>query len=214
MPSAIMREAKTGGLLKQCSKCKHWKKLNRDRFYVREYHPNGEPRLWSARCKQCAKIAQRQAKGHKPRKPGMTEEARRARRAELYRQRMEAIRADQARLDAHREAVRVKASLARERAGASQYRPRQKHNGRTVAGAYTGPSRTEVVDAEPLRAYIRHEFPGVNANELAIEIGYAVPDRRLREVLNGQERIELDTVDRFFTVGLGRPDVLNDVYPL
>lgn len=84
----------------------------------------------------------------------------------------------------------------------------------TAMGAYIGPSKVEVVDAEPLREFIRTAFPDTNANALAAKIAFAISDRRLRDLLNGQPKIELDTADRFFTVGLGRPDLLNATYPI
>jgi hypothetical protein len=78
---------------------------------------------------------------------------------------------------------------------------------------YRPPSCVEVVDAEPFRDFLAVMYPGMNAGEIATLIAFAVSDRRLREIFRGAATVELDTVDRFFTRGLGRPDLLNAVYP-
>lgn len=41
-----------------------------------------------------------------------------------------------------------------------------------------------------------------------------VPAKRFRDVLNGQDKVSLAVVDQTVTVGLGRPDFLNDLYPI
>lgn len=86
---------------------------------------------------------------------------------------------------------------------------------RPTKEAYKGPSCAEVVDVAPLLAFIDDRFPGLTPSEVAREIGYAVSERRLRAVFyEGQMTMELDTVDRFLTQGLGRPDLLNAIYPV
>lgn len=103
--------------------------------------------------------------------------------------------------------------LRRERAGTGSLEAQRNYP--ATYDPYRGPSCGEVVDVAPFRSYLRTEYPDMNANQVAVAIGYAVSDRRLREILNsGTTTIELDTVDRFFTRGLARPDLLNVIYPM
>lgn len=79
--------------------------------------------------------------------------------------------------------------------------------------AHRPPSLKDAIPAEPFVAWIRDEFHGAEPSTIAIALH--IPDRRVRALLNGElDRVTLDFVDRAFTRGLGRPDLLNMVYPI
>jgi hypothetical protein len=80
---------------------------------------------------------------------------------------------------------------------------------------YQKPTRVEVVEPEPLLEFIGARFDGWNCYEIAALAGDAVSERWLsRLMLDRPAVVELDAVDRFLTLGLGRPDLLNDLYPV
>jgi hypothetical protein len=196
--------------MKCCSRCRRWK--NVDRFYVRTRDAQGNPVTWSARCRHCGKVAQRERTGYKARKPAMTPDQQRERRKALYAARIAEIYADPERLAAHREFMRVKEKLRRQRNGGKTLPPKRTMAGREVAHAYRPPSAHDGVDARPFITWLSTTFAGWEPGELAQLLG--IPDRRIRELLSGQPRVTLDLVDRALTLGLGRPDLLNDLYPV
>ena len=77
--------------------------------------------------------------------------------------------------------------------------------------AYRPPSQAEMVPAAPLASYLRTTFPGWLPDQIA-RFGDGVSARWLRNVLDGQEAIELDAADRLLT-GLGKPWLFNVLYP-
>jgi hypothetical protein len=84
-----------------------------------------------------------------------------------------------------------------------------------VTGTTPGSHGGERVNAGPLLELLRDMFPGWTAHQIALLAGYTISDRRLRDVLNErQDHVELETVDRLLTRGLGRPDLLYVLYPL
>jgi hypothetical protein len=69
------------------------------------------------------------------------------------------------------------------------------------------------VNAGPLAAYLRMTFPHLPASEIALAL--TVPERRLRPIMAGtDDRVTLAWVDKAVTRGLGRPDLLNQLYPV
>ena len=77
---------------------------------------------------------------------------------------------------------------------------------------YLPVSCKDVVPAAPFAQYVGELFPGWTPGELAVLL--AIPERRVRDLLEyGAEAVTLDLVDRALTIGLGRPDVLNALYP-
>jgi len=101
---------------------------------------------------------------------------------------------------------------AREDAGHPLVRTRALEHGPRLH--YRPPSKADVVPAEPLLRYLRHAFHGWKPGEITSAHG-GVIGRRLLEAFNGrQDMLDLDAVDRFLTIGMGRPDLLNELYPL
>jgi hypothetical protein len=209
-PSRLLTTT-AGERLKECSYCHQWKPVGR--FFAKEYDDQHEVRLWSSRCKLCHKLIQRRKAGHKARKPGMTPAQQRARRLELYAKNMAVVRADPEQLAAYREAARVKEKLRRERKGSKTYPPRRKQNGKPIMRAYEPVSAKGALDAEPFVRWLRDEFPHTPIPEVARAL--AAPERHLRDLYGGiTNHVTLDFVDRAVTRGLGRPDVLNTIYPM
>jgi phage FluMu protein Com len=216
---AVLGVSSRGKPTKRCSRCGRWKELNH--FYVRTRDATGNAATWSSRCRYCGKVAQRAYGGYKARKPAMTPDQQRERRHALYAARKAEIYAvDEIgefiypeRVAAHREAMRVKEKLRRERQGAKPYPPKRTVAGHEIAHSYRPPSgRYDGVDAGPFVAWLTYTFAGWEPFEIAHVLG--IPDRRIRELFSGAPRVTLDLVDRALTQGLGRPDLLNDLYPV
>jgi hypothetical protein len=84
-------------------------------------------------------------------------------------------------------------------------------------GGYIPPGRhRERLPAEPLVEFFKRWFPVEwSEYEIAGRSRGTLHSRTVRNLLAGlQTEVELSHVDRFFTVGLGRPDLLNAVYPM
>ena len=81
-------------------------------------------------------------------------------------------------------------------------------------GAWHGGAHTETpVDAEPFLAFLRDAFPDATPESLESLTG--IPARRFREFfVEGKSVVSLDLVDRAFTKGLGRPDLVAALYPM
>jgi hypothetical protein len=80
---------------------------------------------------------------------------------------------------------------------------------------YRRPTRVEVVAPEPLLEFLSARFDGWQSFEIAALAGEAVSERWLSRLMYERPAVvELDAVDRFLTHGLGRPDLLNDLYPI
>lgn len=202
---------------KECVHCGEWKPVDSD-FNVKTREPDGTPLTWQSYCQPCATIMNRERKGYRPRKPKLTEAQLADRRRERYRTRMRRMRKDPQRLAAWREQVRLKEKLRRERAGAKQYPPRRRQNGRRVANPWVPASAkrldgVDLVNAAPFAAFIHREFPGTTCLDIAEAMG--TTDRSIRRLLSGVEpHVTLAWVDRCLTLGMGRPDLLNTIYPL
>lgn len=198
--------------VKRCSRCGFNKPVTY--FHVRRRNDDGTPRTYLSRCKACMREVNREVNGHRPRKPAMTHAERLARKREKYAARMTVLSADPAALAEWREYLRVKEKLRRERLGAKQYPPRTAwQDGTPIAGAYEPPSRREIVDPAPFVDFLARAFPGWTYESLGALLG--LPPRRLREWAEYQGgNATLDAVDRALTRGLGRPDLLNTLYPV
>jgi hypothetical protein len=201
---------------RHCTGC--WRILPKANFNAKTRGPDGEPRTFQSRCRPCARRRQRQLTGAKPKPAPLTAEELRERQAKQRVAYVEAIRADPAKLAAWRATRRMDAKLARDRKRGGpprrKYPQRRMLAKRRVSLAWAGPSRAETVPAAPLRAYIGRRFPGFEAGEVAVAVGEAVSYKGLHRLLTDRvDRIELDFVDRFLTRGLGRPDLLDALYP-
>jgi hypothetical protein len=118
-------------------------------------------------------------------------------------------RANARRQYAARRTERVIASRMRHRASSGAV----KRNRKGTVEPYEPVSAKDAIPAAPFATWIVEMFPGWTLGEVAGLL--AVPERRLREVVEyGTERITLDLVDRALTIGLGRPDLLNTLYPV
>jgi hypothetical protein len=106
--------------------------------------------------------------------------------------------------------ARMRKQLARERKGQSVgARP-----DRDAVAAYREPSKTEVVLAEPLRRLLVGRFPGWTMYEIGVVTNRAISDRLLTKIVReNTPMVTLEAVDRFLTRGLGRPDLLLQLYP-
>jgi hypothetical protein len=84
-------------------------------------------------------------------------------------------------------------------------------------GGYIPPARhRDMLPAEPLVEFFKRWFPVEwTEYEIAGRSRGTLHSRTVRNLLVGlQTEVELSHVDRFFTFGLGRPDLLNAVYPM
>jgi hypothetical protein len=74
------------------------------------------------------------------------------------------------------------------------------------------PAPVPSVDARVISDWIRREFPGCSINQIERRLG--LNDGALRRWCRGdQQRVTLTVLDRAFT-SIGRPDLLNEVFPL
>lgn len=88
---------------------------------------------------------------------------------------------------------------------------------RAQFGAYEAPKRhQDTLPAEPLVEFLRRWFPDDwTTGEIASYSKGTLHTRGIHNLLTGaQTEVELAHVDRFFTIGLGRPDLMNAVYPV
>lgn len=83
----------------------------------------------------------------------------------------------------------------------------------TAIEPYRPPSCKDNVSAAPFKEFLCAYFPGKSAETIASETRDVVPDRRLWDVLHGHPVVQLPTVDTFLTHGMGRPDLLEVLYP-
>lgn len=78
---------------------------------------------------------------------------------------------------------------------------------------YEPPTTSNRVPSEPFRALLAEMFPHADALEVAALLGW--DSAHARRVIAGEyDRICLHVVDRLLTEGLGRPDLLDVLYPL
>lgn len=201
---------------RHCARCDVLKPL--EKFNAKVRWPDGRVRFYQSYCKPCARQRNRELNGWKPRR--RMSAAQRAMREIKSRQDYEArILADPERFAEVRAKRRMDARLWRERQRGGPPRPypqRKTKCGTPVTEAYRQPSCTEMVSSEPLRNYLEHTYHGWTHREIGAAIGNSARlggGKALQRIFN-QDTVELDFADRVLTVGLRRPDLLNDLYPL
>jgi hypothetical protein len=202
---------------RHCTGC--WRILPKANFNAKTRWPDGQPRTFQSRCRPCARRRQRQLTGARPKPPRLTVEEVRQRQALRRTEYIERIRSDPVSLADWRAKRRMDAKLARDRRRGGPptrtYPLRRKLAGTTVPDNYTAPSKVETVPAEPLRVYLEKRFPNYDASAMLLAVRGAVSDKGLRRLFNDRvPTIELDFADRLLTLGLGRPDLLNALYPV
>lgn len=74
-------------------------------------------------------------------------------------------------------------------------------------------SKTDLVDAAPFVAFVKGAFPGIDAARMAKVLALDFTQVK-RIVFDGQPHVTLHVVDHAVTKGLGRPDLLNVLYPV
>jgi hypothetical protein len=82
-----------------------------------------------------------------------------------------------------------------------------------TAEAFRPLSKLDTVDVEPLRRYLAQRFYGWDEEEVRALLTISVSDRVLYRVLYEADRVSIDVVDRLLTHGMGRPDLLEALYP-
>lgn len=202
---------------RHCTGC--WRILPKANFNAKTRGPDGEPRTFQSRCRPCARRRQRQLTGARPKPPRLTAEEVRQRQALRRVEYIDRIRSDPVSLAEWRAKRRMDAKLARDRRRGGPptrtYPLRRKLAGARVPDTYTGPSHAETVPAEPLRRYLHYRFPDLDVQAIHLAVKGAVSDRGIYRLLNNRaETVELDFADRLLTLGLGRPDLLNVLYPV
>jgi hypothetical protein len=192
---------------KTCRDCKRDLPRTRRFFYTTGTHADGSAR-WDSYCRRCRRARTRrswQARRSTP--EGL--EAMRA----YYRENKRTYRA----LHPEAEKEARKRRWARIVADPKRHRQVNRNRRRYVAklrAPYRPPHKNEVVPAAPLRTFLVQRFPGWESFEIAAVAHHAVSPRLLYRVFHQQAQVlELDAVDRLLTAGLGRPDLLNTLYP-
>lgn len=83
----------------------------------------------------------------------------------------------------------------------------------TANGAWTGGAHIEeIVDTTPFVEFLDAVYPDASSEQL--ESIFGIPSTRFRELRRGKGNVSLDLIDRAFTIGLGRPDLVAALYPL
>lgn len=197
---------------KRCSRCRVLKPNGQ--FNARSYGPDGWPRLRVSACKVCKRQRQRQLTGAKPRKKLTPEQRTLNRRATAKRQR-ERIKSDPELLTAYRVKKRIEARARRDRkrGGPARQYPRRVQE-LEASDAYRAPSKRDAVPVGPLRAYLLALFHDWTSEEINTRLRHAVDDRALRRILRERDHVSIEIVDRLLTHGLGRPDLLDVLYPM
>jgi hypothetical protein len=200
---------------RRCAACKQLKSI--ERFNAKSRWPDGRVRFYQSYCKPCARQRNRELNGWKPRR--RMSAAQRAKRAIEKRERYEArILADPVLFAEAQAKRRMDARLYRDRQRGGPPRPyplRKTKRGTPVTERYRPPSYAEMVSSEPLRNYLKHTYHGWTHREIGAEMGNSsrLGGNALQRIFN-QDTVELAFADRVLTVGLRRPDLLNDLYPL
>ena len=221
-----------------CPRCE--RTLPAEQFHAKVKNEDGSVRIRQTLCKECSRERQRELRGHKP-KSKQSKNLRALRRRGRYlrdardpdklAKRREAKR-EQARR--RRERAKTDAETAeRMRAASERYRQkymsdpeahalrlidqriryREKHPTKqvqtTAFEAFDGAH--DWVDSEPFLSYLKETFGAVETRDLE---GYLKIDSSRFDRLMEQKRISLSVVDYVLTKGLGRPDLLNALYPM
>jgi hypothetical protein len=201
---------------KQCPKCGVVKPLTRRNFVTTKSRKTGKT-YWK-HCRTCDSARQKAQRERVKADPELAEHYRQ-RHTEDQRRRYQA---DPEKHRAYQRAYRAKLKEQEpERYGELFLIPRRfrRENrpaqfvGHAKFEPYRPPSCVDSVPAEPFRVWLERTFAGWTLEEIARAAGYSLPVRRLYGVLHEQDTVSLDAVDRFCTVGLGRPDVVNVLYP-
>ena len=203
---------------KRCPKCGETKPRTRRYFVVVKHRGRGRKLLYK-HCRVCDRERQRRVRDEikadpvrRARYAAKHREAQRARYAKDPERRREEQRRWRARLMEDNPEHYVEIVLI----------PRRfRREGRTYfeqgMETYRAPSKMETLPVGPLRDFILSQFPGWEAHEVAQATGYVLnPDtlrRLLGDKLGNGEVVALDLADRLLTKGLGRPDLLNALYP-
>jgi hypothetical protein len=222
---------------KRCPKCGKTKPASK---FGRRRHPKSGQWLLQSYCKPCHVKANRQwSRTPKGRAAHQAKAAKAYARDKADPERMAKRRATAAKVQRDRrrkdpEAIRaayerwrerLKADpdrhqllLAKRRIGHRIKREREAgtlelRRGHRGSEDYETPTHvSDLVDAGPLREFVREAFPGVGTVQLAaILLMDCTNAQRIFE--GGQQHVTLFVVDRALTHGLGRPDLLNVLYP-
>lgn len=201
-----------------CVRCR--KVLPPESFFAKLRNPDGSVRTRGSICRDCNRELQRERTGAKPKPQAMSPEQVRERNRELYRQRMadpvkrERIlatvrKSKQAKREAMlRDAALHEAHLADERIRQRLAKPTTIL--RPAVGGYDADSR-EWVDAQPMLDFLDAAFGAIEPRDLAVML--KVESHRITH-LREQKRVSISVVDHVLTAGLGRPDLLNALYPM
>lgn len=192
----------------------------RARYFTYATDPETGKRLWKS-CRRCDRKRQAamraRAKADPERAARRREQHREWQRAARVRdpqKSREAVRRWRARLKEEDPDRYVELLIIPRRFRAGENRNLSRAT-RTKYDRYRKPSHVEAVPPEPLVAWICARFDGWQSHEIAAIAGDAVSERWLFKLLHGNPAsLELDAVDRFLTLGFGRPDLLNDLYPI
>jgi hypothetical protein len=200
---------------RRCSRCRCFKE--RGCFHAKARNRDGSIRQWQSHCKDCQRESSRMNGGitrrgrpYGPRRRARTpEQQRRARRRQRrIKQRRETAEQRTTRLVL----ARIDARLRR---GATlQYAPRREwRDGVGVVEPYRPTlAPSEWLDPTPFVDWIEEFYAGARPERIARALG--VTPCTVRALLGGdQHGVSLKLVDRVVT-GLGRPDLLNSLYPL
>lgn len=190
-------------------------------FHAKTRNEDGSVRTVQTYCKTCQGDRAREREGRQAKKKPQSEARRRYLRRVRYRARMRRIFSDPALIAEYRIEQRMKAKMVRQANGATPYPPRKVQKGGVALTAQGLPvvdayrarhDDAEILDAGPFVEWLTREFPRTSVRELSYAL--KVPERHLQALKAGEEaRVSLDFVDRAVTVGLGRPDILNALYP-
>lgn len=221
-----------------CPRCE--RTLSADEFYAKIRYEDGSVRIRQTLCKECSRERQRELRGHKPQRKMTKGEKQRKRRLHYLRASRDPERAE-ARRAAKREQARKRRERAKtdaetaERMRAASERYRQKYMSDPEAHAmrlidqrirYRAKHPTKQiqttafeafddahdwVDSEPFLSYLKATFGAVETRDLE---GYLKIDSSRFDRLMEQKRVSLSVVDYVLTAGLGRPDLLNALYPM
>lgn len=207
-----------GHKTKVCPRCGERKRLSAQNFV---YATVGGRRQWK-HCRVCDRARQRARRIEILDDPVLRERYRKQRREQGRRRREkypDRVRASHekwvAKIKAedpehYAEVILIPKRFRRERPADLRKVSRATYDG------YVAPSSKDAVSAAPLRAYLYQRFPGWKAEEIHAVVQGSVSPRGLWRVLTaeGNDHVTLDLADRLLTLGLGRPDLLNTIYPM
>lgn len=200
---------------KTCPKCGASLQLRKENF-VRVRHPKKPGRWLWKHCRKCERQRQAEIRARILADPELCARARAATREKNRRQR--AANPERFRRYQREYRARLKADPERWVEVVLMGKRFAREHARVGRGvdAYRPPANRQegLVGVGPLREFVRVTFPGWTPEEVAAATRHAVSTRRLRALLNDETTlVRLTTADRLLTAGLGRPDLLNTLYP-